>query len=137
MLDNLSGIERQSDFPIDPVADHEEGPCMHLTATDSRFITRRSFLVKYWPIAGSLLLLVLIGFGVWLWFDVPWLINPREVMQALEAGELPDSTLALMALMLPVVMLACIVFSVLFVLLAWRGFENERRLLEIIDRLQA
>jgi hypothetical protein len=42
-----------------------------------------------------------------------------------------------MAMMLPFVMLACIVFSVLFVLLAWRGFKNERRLLDIIDRLQS
>ena len=110
---------------------------MHLTAADSTFISRRSSLVKYWPVAGSLLLLMLIGLGVWLWIDVPWLINPREVMHALEAGKLADSTLTLMAMMLPVVMLACIVFSVLFVLLAWRGFKNERRLLDIIERLQA
>lgn len=110
---------------------------MHLKATDSTFINRRSSLVKYWPVAGSLLLLMLFGLGGWLWIDIPWLINPWEVMQALEAGKLPDSTLTLMAMMLPVVMLACLVFSVLFVLLAWRGFANERRLLEIIERLQA
>jgi hypothetical protein len=137
MLDKVSGIERESDFPIYPVADHEEDPDMHLTAADSTFISRRSSLVKYWPVAGSLLLLMLIGLGVWLWIDVPWLINPREVMHALEAGKLADSTLTLMAMMLPFVMLACIVFSVLFVLLAWRGFKNERRLLDIIDRLQS
>ena len=110
---------------------------MHLKATDSTFINRRSSLVKYWPVAGSLLLLMLFGLGGWLWIDIPWLINPREVVDALEAGKLPDSTLTLMAMVLPVIMLACLVFSVLFVLLAWRGFANERRLLEIIERLQA
>lgn len=110
---------------------------MHPGATDSTFISRRSSLVKYWPIAGSVLLLMLFGLGGWLWIDIPWLINPWEVMQALEAGKLPDSTLTLMAMMLPVVMLACLVFSVLFILLGWRGFANERRLLEIIERLQA
>ena len=113
------------------------GYSMHLKATDSTFISRRSSLVRYWPVAGSVLLLMLTGLGGWLWIDVPWLINPWEVMEALEAGELPESTLILMAMLLPVVMLACLVFSVLFVLLAWRGFANERRLLEIIDRLQA
>ena len=110
---------------------------MHLKATDSTFINRRSSLVKYWPVAGSLLLLMLFGLGGWLWIDIPWLINPWEVVDALEAGKLPDSTLTLMAMVLPVIMLACLVFSVLFVLLAWRGFANERRLLEIIERLQA
>jgi hypothetical protein len=113
------------------------GHSMHLKATDSIFISRRSSLVRYWPVAGSVLLLMLTGLGGWLWIDVPWLINPWEVMEALEAGELPESTLILMAMLLPVVMLACLVFSVLFVLLAWLGFANERRLLEIIDRLQA
>ena len=110
---------------------------MHLTATDSKFIAKRDFLTRHWPVAGTGLLLMLAGLAVWLWVDVPWLINPSEVMDAVEAGTLPDNMLTLMAMLLPVVVLACFVFSVLFVLLAWRGFANERRLLEIIARLQA
>ena len=109
---------------------------MQLTATDSKFVARRTYLTERWPIAGTGLLLMLTGLAGWLWVDVPWLINPREVMQAVEAGSIPDTTLALMAMLLPVMVLACLVFSVLFVLLAWRGFANERRLLEIIERLQ-
>ena len=109
---------------------------MQLTAADSKFVARRTYLTGRWPIAGTGLLLMLAGLAIWLWFDVPWLINPRDVMHAVEAGTIPDTTLALMAMLLPVVVLACLVFSVLFILLAWRGFANEQRLLEIIEQLQ-
>ncbi len=110
---------------------------MQLTPGESRFITRRSSMGKYWPIAGWILVVMLLGLASWLWYQVPLFVNPWEVVHALEAGIIPDSSLYLMAIMLPVVVLAILVFTASGILLAWRVFANERQLLEIIKRLQA
>ena len=66
-------------------------------------------------LAGSVLLLGLIGFIVYLFFNTPLLINPNAVIEGLNTGTIEQSTLETMALVLPVLMI-CICF-LLFVLI--------------------
>ena len=110
---------------------------MQLTPGESRFITRRASMGKYWPIAGWTLIVMLLGLASWLWYQVPLFVNPWEVAHALETDMLPDPSLYLMAILLPVVVLAILVLTASGILLAWRVFANERQLLEIIKKLQA
>jgi hypothetical protein len=107
---------------------------MQLSPTDRKFIAKRSRLVRRWPWAGALLLVLLAALGLWLWFEVPFMVNPWAVSAGLEAGSLPESTRVLMAAILPVVVLLLLAFAVAVVLLTFVAFANERRLLRLLER---
>jgi hypothetical protein len=56
-------------------------------------------------------------------------------MSRLKAGSIPDSTTTLMAVMLPVVFLACMFVLLGLIAFSFVAFSNERKHLEIIHRL--
>lgn len=110
---------------------------MNLTKQESAFIDRRKKLAGSWPIVGSICLAAVFLFIGWLWVTKPLLINPWAVFSALEANSIPESSIALMAALLPIVMLACLFTLVFSLALYFAVFLNERKLLGIIARLDS
>jgi hypothetical protein len=107
---------------------------MSLTPTELAFIEKRRKLIALWPYAGGGIIAGLLGFTLWLWFAAPVMINPWITVEALQAGRLDQTTLYVMAVMLPILMLACIGALVVMVALFFAAFSNERRLIAILDR---
>ncbi|WP_116474937.1 hypothetical protein [Zobellella maritima] len=107
---------------------------MKLSPEESLFVARRAALTSHWPWVGGVLLLLVIAFAAWLWWSVPHLINPWAVTADLQSGALSDTTIPLMAALLPVVTLTFLVFVALTIVMAFAAFANERRLIDIINR---
>ncbi len=107
---------------------------MQLTPTEQAFVDRRRRLLSLWPYAGSGLVAGMLGFALWLWFSAPLMINPLATVAALKSGSLEESTLAVIAVMLPILLLAMLGAFLVVVGLFFAAFRNERRLLELLDR---
>lgn len=107
---------------------------MQLNEKEQRFITRRARLIRSWRYVGTLLLVMLIGLGAWLFFSRPLLANPFETMTLLKSHSIPASTLTVMAAILPVVVLMCIFLAVINVLYVFAAFSSEKQYLAIIQR---
>jgi hypothetical protein len=110
---------------------------MKLSAQELSFVARRERITRYWVVVGGALLLLLGALGVWLWVRVPYLVDPRAVAEGIRTGTLPESTMALLAAMLPVVVLMLLGVVAVGVLLASVAVSNERRLIRIIQRERA
>ena len=87
-----------------------------------------------WPYIGAALLALLTGLGLWLVLSKPLMANPLLVLARLKSDSIPESTLALMAAMLPVVVSMCIVLAVAIVFFAFAVFSNQKRYLTLIER---
>jgi hypothetical protein len=107
---------------------------MNLTAQDRAFIEKRKKLLNAWPWAGGGLLVMLAGFTTWLWIRVPMMINPWAAMEAIGAGTMEATTLTLMAVMLPILVLAVMGVLAVVVTLLFVALSNERRLIAMIER---
>jgi len=108
---------------------------MKIAVTDKEFVDKRRKLVRLAPIVLSLCLLVIAGFGLWAYFFQPLMADPFEVARRIQEDALDATTVALMAVMLPIMMLVCMGLTAAVVGLAWAGLANERRYLGIIDSL--
>lgn len=108
---------------------------MKITVTDKEFVDRRKRLLQFAPIALGVCLAVVVGFGAWAWFYQPLLANPFEVARQIQANELDATTVALMAVMLPILALVCVGLASALIWLAWGSTSNERRYLRIIESL--
>lgn len=106
-----------------------------LSPAEAAFVAQRERFARYWPLAGLVILLLVTGLVLWLWFAVPHMINPWAVADGLAAGTLPTPTLELMAAMLPVVVLMLCFFAFMVTLLLFASFANERRLVRLIREL--
>ena len=69
------------------------------------FLERRGRFIRMWRYAGARALAVLVGFTCYLFVANPLLINPFHVMKQIEADAIPNSTMVLMAAMMPIVFL--------------------------------
>jgi hypothetical protein len=85
---------------------------------------------------GGSLLAVLFGFAVWLFVSSPLLVNPFEVASRLEDGTIDESTMWMLAALLPITMGLCLVLVAVVIFFVFSAFANERRHLKIIDRLR-
>lgn len=106
-----------------------------LARKQQRFIMRRRKLLRTWRVVGPLLLLLLIITAVIMFFGYPLMFNPYEVIERLEAGTLENSTLQLMALLLPIAMLMVFFMLVVVVLLSFAALTNDKKYLAIIKDL--
>lgn len=106
---------------------------MQLSDEDQRFLARRLRLVQAWRYAGSFLLAMLTGLAVWLYVSRPFLANPFFVMTQLKNAAIPESTMVLMAAMLPVVVLLCITLAAAIILFTYAALSNEKKYFTIID----
>lgn len=109
---------------------------MRLSQTDKAFVEKRERRARYWPFFGAALLVMVTTYGAWLWLKIPHLINPWHVIERFEAGTLSESTMGVMAVMLPIVMSLLLVFAFTVVLLWFIPFRNERRLIRLVRELQ-
>ena len=80
--------------------------------------------------------MIIVGFWVYLFFRHSLLVNPYRVVNMLEKGSLPSTTLALLAAIGSLSFLTCGVLCVILILFLFAGMSNERRLIEIIDCLK-
>jgi hypothetical protein len=117
-----------------PRNDHERETQL-LTAEQRRFLARRAPLVHAWRLVGPVLLVSLLGLGLWLAWFAPLLANPFVVLARLEANSLACSTMALSAAILPVVVLLCLLLAIVLVIFAFVAFAHERRYLVMVERL--
>jgi hypothetical protein len=108
---------------------------MPLDDSDLVFVTRRSALVRRWPVAAWAMLAGIVAVLVFLFYRSPLLVNPWEVASRIKADTVAVPTLTLMAALLPVVFLSCFVLLVALVLFQFAAMANERRLLRIIAAL--
>lgn len=107
---------------------------MQLNDDDRRFLLKRAKLVRTWPFVGAILLTILIGLGIWLFLTRPLLVNPLNVMTRLENNSIPESTVTLMAGMLPIVVSMCLLLAVMIVLFVFAALSNEKKYLKIIQQ---
>lgn len=108
---------------------------MNLNDQHKRFLAKRRRFARSWPLVGMLLLLGIFGFLVWLFLRNPLLVSPLEIASRLDAGTIEESTLILMAGMLPVMFLGCFFILLVVILLGFAVFSNERKYMKIIDSL--
>ncbi len=106
-----------------------------LTAEQVEFLSRRRRLARLWPVVGVLLLLVVVAAVGWLFLRHPLLINPLAVTSRVEAGSLPGSTLTILAVMLPLMSLACFIVLTAVILYGFSVFAIERRYQRLIRSL--
>ncbi|MCG6963918.1 MAG: hypothetical protein LJE95_11695 [Acidobacteria bacterium] len=103
-----------------------------LTTDQMEFLARRRRLARWWPVVGSLLLVVVVASVVWLFVRHPLLINPLALTSRVQAGTLPDSSLVILAVMLPVMSLACFIVLTAVILYGFSFFAIERRYQRLI-----
>ena len=81
-------------------------------------------------VAGFLTLIV----GVFMFFRYPLMFNPFELIARLEAGTLEDTTVHVMAMLLPVVMSLVLFMLFTIIMLTYAVMSNDKKYLAIIDR---
>jgi Ca2+/Na+ antiporter len=107
-----------------------------LNEKDLEFIKKRSFFARWWNVVGSVMLAVLVGMALWFFVRVPNFINPFHVIDQLQSGTLQQSTLVVMAAMLPIVVLGLLLVCCTVIGFGFAVFANERRYLRIIEEMQ-
>jgi hypothetical protein len=107
---------------------------MNLSGDEQAFLHQRRRLLSSWRYVGPLLLIVIVALSVWLVVATPWLANPLYVVTQLQSGKLPQTTIALMAGMLPIAVLAVLLLCTVNVLFAYSAFASERKYLLLLDR---
>ena len=107
---------------------------MMLTPAEQAFVEKRRTMLALWPYAGGGMLTGMFGFAAWLWIFAPAMINPMITVEAIQSGALEETTLYVMAVLLPILMLALLGGFVVVVALFFVAFNNERKLIAILDR---
>lgn len=110
---------------------------MQLTDMEQTFLAKRAWFVRTWRYVGAMLLAMVLALGGWLVWTKPLLANPVFVWAQLRSGVLPETTLVLMAGLLPLLVLLCLILASGVVLLAYAAFASEKKYLKIIQRLSA
>ena len=99
------------------------------------FLEKRRRLLQAWQWVGPLCLLLIIGLWLWLYLHSPLLVNPFEIASRLENETLDSSILPVMALMLPIIILACLGLLIAIIVFMYAVFSNEKKYMEIINEL--
>jgi type VI protein secretion system component VasF len=107
-----------------------------LTEQQKAFLKKRTKMVHSWPALGVAIILLELGLAAWLLWKYPLLINPQAVMTKLRSGSLPDSTLSLMATILPFLFIICLGLLAMLILFAFLALANEKKHMDIIQALQ-
>ena len=106
---------------------------MKLNENYGDFLEKRRRLLKAWRYAGPSLLLAILGLVVFLKVRTPLLIDPYEVVSRLEAGSLEQTTLELMAVLLPITMILVCFVLVMLVVFIYAAFSNEKKYRQILQ----
>lgn len=108
---------------------------MSLSDVDAKFVGQRRALARRWPFVGWALLAAIAGVVGFLFLQSPMLVAPWEVAGRIRTDSIPQSTLQVMGVMLPLTMLGCFLLLAIVVVFQFAAAATERRLLAIIDSL--
>ena len=100
-----------------------------------QFIQKRKRLIEAWQWVGPLCLLSIFILSIWLYQTTPLLINPWEIISRLENDTIESSALSLMALMLPIIVLACFGLLIAIIIFVYAVMSNEKKYQQIINQL--
>jgi len=100
--------------------------------TDKAFLSRRQTCLKFWRFTGPIMIVLIITLMLYLYINVPWLVNPFEAIARVTERSFDLSTLEVIALMMP--FLFNMVFILLFavVALTYVVMQNDKRYQKII-----
>lgn len=104
---------------------------------DLEFLEKRRWLAARWNLVGLAMLAALFAFLAWLFRYQPRLASPFHVFNELQAGAISETTLHMMALMLPIMVSGIFMVVAVMIAFGYAVFQNERRYLRIIDQLRA
>jgi hypothetical protein len=107
-----------------------------LNADEGEYVRRRGQLQRWWPYAGGLLLTAVVGLWGYLFLSGSLLVNPWALLARIEAGDIGQGTLTALAVLGSMGFLALGIVMLGVIALLWSAMRNERRLLEIIRRLE-
>ena len=107
---------------------------MELLDGESAFLQKRARFVRSWRYVGPGLICVIAALGSWLFGQHPLLANPAHVITELQRGGIDQSTIELMAMLLPIATCLLVFLCLVGVLFSFASFSNERKYLEIIAR---
>jgi hypothetical protein len=109
---------------------------MTISNKEIRFLQERRKLNRYGYIALSICAVGFICGALYLVIKTPNLINPFAFMESFSNGEVENSTVILMAALLPLMTLTLFVTILAMLLISLVVIRNERKLLLIVDSLQ-
>jgi hypothetical protein len=107
---------------------------MMLTEAEKSFVDRRRHLIRSWPYVGSGMLVLMASLVVWLVITKPLLSNPFFAMSELARGAIDQSTLMLMAMLLPLAIWTALFICIVTVLLSFAAFSNERKYQALLEK---
>lgn len=110
---------------------------MALQESDFQFLAKREKFTRAWPWLGGALVVMMLGYGAYLLFSQPLLINPVFAMEQISQDKLTPELMKLMAGMLPEAVLMCFVLAGAFLAFSFTVMATERRYLQIIAEQQA
>jgi hypothetical protein len=108
---------------------------MQLTQKEQHFLEKRATFVRIWPLVGTVLLCLLIGLGVWLLLFRPLMFNPLIVLSELKNNSIQESTLFLLAGLLPITVVMCLELTLVIIIFGFVAFSNEKKHIAVIRRL--
>lgn len=107
-----------------------------LTEKQQRLILRRKTLTALWKWVGPACLLLIVGVLGYLFYRTPLLMNPYFLIEQIEGGTLPETTIYVSAVVGSLAFLACGILMLCIIILLFGAVANEKKLLNIIDALQ-
>jgi hypothetical protein len=107
-----------------------------MSGDDQAYVRRRTRLQRWWPWVGGLLLAAILGLWGYLFASGSLLVNPWALLQRLERNDIGEGTVAALAVLGTMGFLSLGIVMLAVLALLWAGMRNERRLLDIIRKLQ-
>ena len=108
---------------------------MSLDDKQMKFLKKRKQSITLWKFAGPILVVVFIGFVIWLSYKAPLLINPFEVIERLKQGAIEETMMFTMSVLLPQVVLALLFLTGSLILLIYSVTGSEKKYHAIIEQL--
>ena len=109
---------------------------MSISDKELDFILKRKRLNRFGFLGTGTSAGVIILVALYLFFKTPDFINPYAFMESFSAGEIENSTVVLMAHLLPLMTFSLFFFLLVMALILMSAVGNERKLLTILDSLQ-
>jgi len=103
-----------------------------MTPAEEKHIAYRAFLIRCWPVAGTLLLGLTLTLFWYLYQHYPLYVNQEYLLDQLRAYKVDNDTLDRMAVMGNMAFVACGAFIIIVLLLISMALWKEYKLIRII-----
>lgn len=107
-----------------------------LDIRDHEFIRKRKNLIILWNSVAVIILLFLSTMLVFMFIEVPYLVNPVHVAEALKTNSLNESIMTISVLSLPIAVLLIFIIVVIVVIYGFSIISREKRYIAIIESLE-